>query len=309
MKSTRWKIKPRTHSRRLLMYQLALAFSLFFAWCTGIGHTAELTVRRVESSPPEVSTIKWPDQLPQSRAAHGRLNIKVAWLAGPTSRYRHGVLGDELEASRLVVETRAGKRLQVDLAPRLVFEDLEPRLVDIDGNSRDEIIVVESDKFLGASLAVYGIIDGRLERIAATAFLGQPYRWLNPLGVGDFDGDGELDIALVATPHIGGILRLYRFETSDLSLFAEYPGISTHRMGSTELGLGRVVSATPRDQLLVPDQTRRVLMLLEWSPDQWQVITRTDLPGQLAASLIPMGDGGWRFHLEDGRPFVIQVNR
>ncbi len=41
---------------------------------------------------------------------------------------------------------------------------------------------------------------------------------------------------------------------SNLSLFAEYPGISTHRMGSTELGLGRVASVKPRDQLLVPDQ-------------------------------------------------------
>ena len=309
MKSTRWKTKPRTHSWCLLMYHLALVFSLFFAWCTGIGHTAELTVRSVESSPPEIETIKWPDQLPQSRAARGYHDITGAWLAGPTNRYRHGVLGDDLEASRLVAETRAGKRLQLDLPSRRVFEDLEPRLVDIDGDSRDEIIVVESDKFLGASLAVYGIIDGRLERIAATAFLGQPHRWLNPLGAGDFDGDGRLDIALVATPHIGGILRLYRFEPSDLSLFAEYPGISTHRMGSTELGLGRVVSANLRDQLLVPDQTRRVLMLLEWSPDQWQVIARTELSDQLGSSLTPTGDGGWRFHLEDGRHLEVRIDR
>lgn len=207
-----------------------------------------------------------------------------------------------------MVETRSGKRLQVDLPFRRVFEDLEPRLVDVDGNCRDEIIVVESDKFLGASLAVYGIIDGRLVRIAATSFLGQPHRWLNPLGVGDFDGDGKLDIALVATPHIGGKLRLYRFNNSKLSHFAEYPGISTHRMGSTELGLGRVVTAGPRDQMLVPDQTRRVLMLLEWSPSQWQLIARTELPDQLGSSLTPTVDGGWRFQLEDGRHFEVQID-
>ena len=309
MKLTHWEIKPGIHSRLLRLYHTALVFSIFFAWCRGIGYTAELTVRSVESPPPKISDTKWPDQLPQSRATRGYHNIAVAWLAGPTDRYRHGVLGDDLEATRLVVETRSGKRLQVDLPLRRVFEDLEPRLADVDGDSRDEIIVVESDTKLGASLALYGIVDGRLKRIAATPFLGQPYRWLNPLGTADFDGDGQLDIALVATPHIGGKLRLYRFEDSNLSLFAEYPGVSTHRMGSTELGLGRVVSAGPRDQLLVPDQARRVLMLLEWSPNQWQVVARTVLPGQLGSSLTPTGDGGWRFQIEDGRHFEVHIDR
>jgi len=60
-----------------------------------------------------------------------------------------------------------------------------------------------------------------------------PNRWLNPLGVGDFDGDGRLDIALVATPHIGGRLRLYRYQPGRLTLFAERSGVSTHRIGST----------------------------------------------------------------------------
>jgi len=250
-----------------------------------------------------------PGQLPHSRVARGSRDIAVVWLAGATDRYRHGVLGDDLEASQLMVETRSGKLIQIDLPPGRVFEDLEPRLVDVDADGQDEIIVVESDKFKGASLAVYGVVDGQLRRMAATSFLGQPYRWLNPLGVGDFDGDGNLDIALVATPHIGGILRLYRFNRATLSQFAEYPGTSTHQMGSTELGLGRVVSASPRDQLLVPNQARRVLMLLEWSSNQWQLVARAALPGRLTSSLTPSEDGGWYFQLEDGRHFVIRVNR
>jgi hypothetical protein len=241
--------------------------------------------------------------------ARGARDIVVAWLAGPTDRYSHGVLGDGLEATQLMVETVAGKHLQVDLPAGRVFEDLEPRIVDIDGDGCEEVMVVESDTFLGASLAIFGIVDGRLVRIAATAFLGRPYRWLNPLGVGDFDGDGKLDIAIVATPHIGGTLRLYRFNQAKLSLFAEYPGISTHQLGSTELGLGRVVPASPRDQLLVPNQTRRALMLLEWSPDQWRVAARAALPGPLGSSLAPTQDGKWRFHLEDGRHFAVQISR
>jgi hypothetical protein len=307
--SSLWKMKFRASPRRLVLFYLVLVLFVYFFWCSVTSPAAELKVRSIEPSPTVASKSEKPDQLPLSRVARGNRDIAVAWLAGPTDRYRHGVLGDDLEATRLVVETRSGKRLQVDLPLRRVFEDLEPRLVDVEGNGRDEIIVVESDTKLGASLALYGIVDGQLKRVAATSFLGQPYRWLNPLGVGDFDGNGKLDIALVATPHIGGKLRLYRFKNSNLSLFAEYPEISTHRMGSTELGLGRVVSASPRDQLLVPDQARRVLILLEWSPNQWQVVARTVLPGRLRSSLTPTGDGGWRFQLEDDRHFEVRIDR
>ena len=303
------KIKFYTPPRLLVLFYMLLVLSVFFFWCTATSPAADLEVRSIEPSPPEASKPEKPDQLPHSRVARGNSNISIAWLAGPTDRYRHGVLGDDLEATRLVVETRSGKRLQVDLPLRRVFEDLEPRLADIDGDSHDEIIVVESDTKLGASLALYGIVDGQLKRIAATPFLGQPYRWLNPLGVGDFDGNGKLDIALIATPHIGGKLRLFRYNDSTLSLFAEYPGISTHRMGSTELRLGRVVSARPRDQLLVPNQNHRVLMLLEWTPDRWKLIARTELPGQLESALTPTGDGMWRFQLEDGRHFEVKIDR
>ena len=288
---------------------LALMPFVYFFWCVGDSPAARFEISSIRPPPQKGSSSKMPGQLPHSRVARGSRDIVVAWLADPTDRYQHDVLGDDLEATKLMVETSTGKRLQVDLPPTRVFEDLQPRIVDIDGDGREEIIVVESDRFLGASLAVYGIVDDRLARIAATAFLGRPYRWLNPLGVGDFNGDGKLDVALVATPHIGGILRLYRFKIGKLSLFAEYPGVSTHQMGSTELGLGRVVANRPRDQLLVPTQTRKAMMLLEWSPDGLQVVARVELPGRLASSLTPTDDGKWRFHVEDGRHFAVQIHR
>ncbi|PMR68583.1 hypothetical protein CR158_22340 [Halomonas heilongjiangensis] len=37
-----------------------------------------------------------------------------------------------------------------------------------------------------------------------------PNRWLNPVGVADLSGNGEAEIAAVTTPHIGGVLRVYR---------------------------------------------------------------------------------------------------
>ena len=207
------------------------------------------------------------------------------------------------------METIDGKILQVVLPVTRVFEDLEPRLAEINGDNRDEIIVVESDTRTGASLSVYSVISDSLRRIAATPFLGRSNRWLNPLGVGDFDGDDRTDIALVATPHIGGRLRLYRLKDSDLILFAEYSGVSTHSIGSTELGLGCIIPATPRDRFLIPDQAKRALMLLEWTTKEWIEITRTELPGSLVSSLEPSRPGHWRFRLENGKYYEIHLTR
>lgn len=247
------------------------------------------------------------EQLPLSRLALGYRDMRRAWFAGPTQRYQHGVLGDAVEASRLVVDTITGKRIAVNLPADRVFEDVEPRFVNLNGDHTDEILVIESHLHRGASLAVYDLVGDRLVQITSTPFLGKPYRWLNPVGVGDFDGDGSVDVALVATPHIGGILRLYRVDGIHLSLFAEYSGVSTHKIGSTELGLGQVISANPRDQLLLPNQARRLLMLLEWTSQGWREHSHVDLPGVLESALIPVGLNRWRFQLDTGIYYEIYV--
>lgn len=247
------------------------------------------------------------DLLPHSEPTAGTQDIARAWLADPTGRYPHGVLGDRLEAGTLVAETRDGDELRFELPEHRVFEDLEVRLVDLDGDGRDEMLVVESDVELGAALAIFGIVDERIERLAATAFIGQRNRWLNPLGVGDFDGDGRLDVALVATPHIGGILRLYRFEAHQPTLFAEYRGVSTHAIGMAELGLGSVVRGAPRDRILIPEQALNAFQLLEWTPEGWQVLARTVIPGRMNSSLRAVGDDRWQFDLTDGRTLELEL--
>jgi hypothetical protein len=276
--------------------------------CWGMsGQAATLELRRAGPSVVTAGTPVQVDQLLHSRAAYGAKDIEFAWLAGATGRYRHGVLGDALEAGRLMLRLRDGTELSFELPDARVFEDLEPRLADLDGDGRDEIIVVESDQLHGASLALFGERDGRVVRVGATPFLGQANRWLNPLGVGDFDGDGRADIALVAIPHIGGVLRLYRYAGAELVQFAQRTGVSTHRIGSTELGLGRVVPSRPRDRLLVPDQTHTTLMLLEWAADGWRVEAQVQLPRRLVSSLEPAGADAWRLRLEDDSVFEVVI--
>lgn len=268
---------------------------------------AELSLRAIGAPESVADAEQRPDQLPGSRVARGEGNIAAAWLAGATSRYDHAVLGDGVEASRLMVETRSGDTLALELPASRVFEDLFPRLVDLNADGDDEILVVETDSGLGASLAVYAIDSDRIARETKTPFLGQSYRWLNPLGVGDFDADGHLDIALVATPHIGGRLRLYRYTAPTLEQFAETGGVSTHSIGSRELGLGRIVSGSDRDRFLLPDQSHRVLLLLEWTPGGIRELARKPLPAPIVTSLEPTAEHRWQFKTRDGRHWEVGV--
>ena len=195
-----------------------------------------------------------------------------------------------------------------ELPASRVFEDLQPRLVDLNNDGEDEVLIVETDSARGASLAVYTVSDERVLRQSRTAFLGTAYRWLNPLGVGDFDGDGRLDIALVATPHIGGRLRLYRTTAPTLTQFAEAGGVSTHAIGSTELGLGRVVRNADRDRLLLPNQSQQSLLLLEWTSAGIKELAREALPARIVSSLRPTGGNRWRSQIGDGRHLEVRVH-
>lgn len=162
--------------------------------------------------------------------------IREARYAEPTTRYAHGVLGDDVEwgALELIVGPCAGcsrtetGKVTIRLPETRVFEDLAPRLVDLEGDGRPEVVVVESDMSQGARLAVY---DGT-GLIAATPFIGRANRWLAPVGAADFDGDGVREIAYIDRPHLAKTLRIWSFDRDNgLRHVADLPGLTNHRIG------------------------------------------------------------------------------
>lgn len=174
------------------------------------------------------------DILPHSLAGEGEYDIARAWLVVPTDRYAHGVLGDALEAAGLEVVLTDGRRLR-RLLETDVFEDLLPRVQDLDGDGRDEIILVRSNKRVGARLSVWDIHNGQLRELARGPAIGRGNRWLNPVGAADFDGDGRTEIAYVQTPHIGGILRIVEYRPGKMVEEYRAEGFSNHRIGQTDL--------------------------------------------------------------------------
>ncbi len=156
--------------------------------------------------------------------------IVGAQYGGPTTTYSHGILGDAIEFTELVIETEDWAhrvRFTITLPADHVFEDIEPRLWDITGDGKPEVVVIETDVALGGSLAVYD--EGG--KIGETPHIGRPNRWLAPVGAADFDGDGLIEVAFVDRPHLAKVLRIYEWNGVELVLDAELDGLTNHRIG------------------------------------------------------------------------------
>ena len=82
----------------------------------------------------------------------------------PTDRYGHAVLGNTPEWGRLCV-SRDSLTHCVELPQDQVFEDLVPRLVDVDLDGGLDAVAVESDQSYGASLVVYLWREAELIRV------------------------------------------------------------------------------------------------------------------------------------------------
>ncbi|HSF64157.1 MAG TPA: FG-GAP-like repeat-containing protein [Paracoccaceae bacterium] len=182
----------------------------------------------------------------------------VARLVAPTDRYGHDVLGGIPRWSALELGD-----LRADLPETLVFEDVAPRLWDVDGDGRPEVVVVEAHVARGARLAVWDVAGGRLRRVAATPFIGQANRWLAPSGIADFDGDGRIEIAYVDRPHLARELVFVRLAGDRLEEVARAPGLTNHRIGDTFIAGGlRDCGAGPEVVLATPDWTRARIVRL-----------------------------------------------
>lgn len=189
--------------------------------------------------------------------------IYKAEYAEPTTRYDHGILGDAIEWGALRIYDEQVGTLLIRLPENRVFEDLEPRVVDVTGDSNPEVVVVESDLSLGARLAIYSKNGLR----AATPFLGRPHRWLAPVGVGHLDGKyGAPEIAYVEKPHLTKILKVWRYQNGKLRLVSMLSGFSNHRIGEDFIS-GGIRDCGSGPQIITADA-------------EWQNVMATTLRGK-----------------------------
>jgi hypothetical protein len=276
------------------------AVALLVAGCASAAPEVELLPPA--PPPPAARAGALPDALPDGVPGRGANDIALAWLASPTDRYTHGVLGDAIEAGAVRVRTHDGRELRFVLGPDSVLEDLRARVEDVDGDGRDEVLVVRSRLDAGAALLALGVRDGRLVPIAETPPIGRAHRWLNPVGVADVDGDGRKDVLVVLTPHIGGTLVVYGFGPAGFVEKARIAGFSNHALGSRALGLSALldVDGDGIAEALVPSADRSRLRVLRFAGGMARELDGVALPARAAASFA-QGERTLVVPLEDGR--------
>lgn len=160
--------------------------------------------------------------------AAGADGIAGAEYSRPVDRYHHDILGDVPEWGALRLRLRGGAVREIVLPETQIFEDIAPRLADLDGDGAPEVIAVQTSLSQGARLTVWGA-EGQL--LAATPYIGRSNRWLSPIGAADLDGDGAIEIAYIDRPHLAKLLRIWRYQDGKLLHVVDHAGLSNHKIG------------------------------------------------------------------------------
>lgn len=222
----------------------------------------------------------------------------LAVFGGPDeSRYRHGVLGDGIEATRLLWLERHGLGVLREhvLAAPYVFEDIAPRPVRFDG--RTGLLTVRSGPG-GAQLALLAADRNDPERIELVALgedLGGARRWMAPTT------DGR-HLMAVHTPHVGGHLFAYTLEGRGLVRRRVMDDVSTHRIGTRELDLGAWVGST----LVLPSQDGLRLRVLSAS-NGWQERASIALPVAVVMTVRLAGSSALAVLMASGSVGIVHV--
>ena len=254
------------------------------------------------------------DNLPDGSIATYQSSDLVfsAWYGQPTNRYGHGILGDRIEGGSLFFRDKNKRVFELQLPSDSVFEDLTPRLVDLDGDGSPEIITIKSFLDAGASIAVFGLRQDKLVQLAATPAIGRSNRWLNVAGIGDFNGDGAIDIAIVITPHIGGTLEIWSYMAEKLQKISSEYGFSNHFIGSRNLNLSAIsdVNGDAIPDMAVPGAYRRKLRIMTLKNNRLSELATVEMPATITENIGILQAAGdkhttYLLGLSDGRLFTL----
>ena len=229
------------------------------------------------------------DQLPEQAIAKSVNGRFYAQYAMPTSKYSHGVLGDQIEAEKLVV-VRDSTFYELVLAENFVFEDIRPRLYDVDGDGDMEIITIRTDLTNGAGIAIYKIQDGEIREYSSIREIGKSNRWLNIVAIDDLDNDGIVEIVWIETPHIGGVLKIARISNGVLDVISEEAGYSNHGLGDRNLCLSVLTDQMTSKVFYVPIQNRLKIVGFEFKDDELMKVEEINLEVDFSESLLSQHD-------------------
>ena len=267
------------------------------------GHLAYVDVNGAIIIQKDAASFSLPvNALPDARILvdeSGRLLL----LTDPTSDYQHGVLGDGLEAGSItLIETDPAPRIinRIQIPEPHVIEGIAPIWADLNGDGRREIIVTRTSIDDGAQIVVFDE-DGAL--LATGPAIGRGFRWRHQLAVAPFGPDGELELADVLTPHIGGIVEFYRWDGDALTIVAEKGGYTSHVIGTRNLDMAAAgdFDGSGRSTLLLPNQARTELGGIQHTEEGAMVVWTLPVEGTVVTNVAATTLVGDRLAIGVGR--------
>lgn len=241
------------------------------------------------------------DLLPDTRLAGD--HDRVVALAGPSDAYGHAVLGDGIEATRVVAAAPDGSTSVLldttTVEGALVIEGLGAVVGELTEERREATLVTLSDPRDGARQAA--VVDGR---IALGPPIGAGNRWRHLIGV----DRGE--IVEVVMPHLARVAQWLQLVDGELVVVASHPDtIASHQIWSRSLDDAVLVDTDGdgRAELLGPASRRRDLLRVV-DRDRGAV-DDVELTGGIDSNIAGWTDGGGRAVLvtatDDGTVHVV----
>ncbi len=210
---------------------------------------------------------------------------KVLVLAEPTNRFPHSALGDNLEATAVVVVTVGVNEVEtIYRSEDNVIESIAPLLADVDGDGIDDVaLTVSNDRdawILVASSTGGGVmaISDPVDRL-----LG----WRQLVAVGPLGPTGQTEIVEVLYPDAQGSVRFLSMSGGKLGIVATRTGYRSHEFGARNLEQA-VAADVDRDghvEVILPTLDRQHIAGVRHGPDGAVDMWSRPLGGTLATNI------------------------
>lgn len=255
-----------------------------------INRSGELVLGREEGA---VSKLAVNAQLDARMVMNGIGQIAI-YVNATDQRYVHGIMGDQIEgATLLILDTKDSEirvLARVDLPGEDVYEGIAPFWADVDGDGVEDLVTTVSNSTTGSRLRAYLWNGNQIKQEVDGPAIGQGNRWQHQLSAEALGPNGEIEIADVLTPHIGGTLRFYRFDGTSLNVEASFPSVTTHSIGSRNLDQTATgdFNGDGQPEVVVMTVQRDAIIGVQHTENGAEEVWRLDAGGEITTNFSPV---------------------